>query len=359
MGAPQTRGRRRGIAGVGAAARATAAVVVAVLAFAGSGAGSSHELDRSVRIGTAVQRANELLLAGTETGAPTGDGAVTLDLSTQPVRAFASAKSLRRAHWFCFPVTQEQLIHCAPPGYLQRNEPDVPLVVFDREGTTFLGTEDLIRNDVYDGKKCPFEGGGRYHATPKGYVACHEFSLPAAFRLGYRGTAEQPRRGGWFCFPVTAERLIHCAPPGYLQRNAPDVPLVVFDASGSTFLGTEDLIRNDVYRNQKCPFEGGNPFHPTPKGYVACHEFPLSLAAAAAAMKFTGLVVDRFEDGSMTSFVEGRAKVGAGGSTSYTGTGTFTTGTKSYAGVKGRYRLRGTVGPRGNGAFTLEGDVDY
>jgi len=357
MGTPRPHSRpiaiRLSAAGVGVT------IVVAVLALASAGSSSSHELDRTLRVGTQAERSNELLLAGTEEGAPTGKAAVTLDLAEEPVRPLATAKTLGRARWFCFPVTQEQLIHCAPPGYLQRNEPDVPLAVFDRNGTAFLGAEDLIRNDVYRGQGCPFEGGGRYHSTPKGYVACHQFSLPAAFRLGYRGTAEQPRLGGWFCFPVTAEHLIHCAPPGYLQRNAPDVPLLVFDSRGSTFLGTEDLIRNDVYRGQKCAFEGGGAYHRTPKGYVACHEFPLKLAAAANSMRFTGLVVERFEDGSTTSFVHGNVRFRPDGSRSYAGTGAFTVGTRSYRDVEGRYRLRGTVGRRGDGRFTVTGDIDY
>jgi hypothetical protein len=354
------RPRRRGMMIALAAAGVTVAVGVLVLVLTNGGSStSSHVLNGNLRVGTVDRSSDGLLLAGIQRGTPTGEGAVTLDLTLRPRSSLGTAKQLSSAHWLCFPITQEHLIHCAPPGYLQGHAPDVPLVVFDTKGEVFFGPEDLIRNDVYHGQKCPFEGGGPYHRTPQGYVACHQFLLPAAFRPGYRGTAEQPSRGGWLCFPITAEHLIHCAPPGYLQRRAADVPLLVFDAKGTTFLGTEDLIRNDVYRGQKCPFEGGGPYHRTPKGYVACHQFPLQLIATAREMAFSGLVVQRFDDGSMTSFVQGTVTPGPDGSASYTGTGAFTVATKSYDGAKGRYRLSGTVGRQGNGTFTLTGNAKY
>src|SRR5439155_14204095 len=149
-------------------------------------------------------------------GRVTPGGAVTIDVGLQPV-ANGSAQELSRAGWLCFPITQERLINCAPPGYLQRGAADVPLVVYDTNGQIFKGPEDLIRNDAYHGEKCPFEGGGPYHKTPRGYVACHQFPFATAFRAGIKGTAKDAGRGGWTCFPITQERLIHCAPPGYLQ----------------------------------------------------------------------------------------------------------------------------------------------
>jgi hypothetical protein len=355
---PSPGARGRTIALAAAAVVVAVAALVLVLANRGSSS-STHTLNADLLVGTlnGTGHGTHLVFAGVEGGSPTG-GAVTIDVELQPV-ADGSAQELSRAHWLCFPITQERLIHCAPPGYLQRGAPDVPLVVYDTNGKTFLGPEDLIRNDTYRGQKCPFEGGGPYHPTPRGYVACHQFPFAAAFRAGYRGTAKEASRGGWFCFPITQERLIHCAPPGYLQRGAPDVPLLVFDSKGLALLGTEDLIRNDVYRSQKCPFEGGGPYHRTPRGYLACHEFPLQRAATSGPVKFSAHIVDRFDDGSITSVDHGTITLGPNGSVSYTGTGVFTGGTRNYHGAKGRYRLSGTVGLQGDGKFTLAGRVKY
>ena len=335
-------------------------LIALLLVLANNGSSSStHTVKADLVVGALSGTGNgtNLTFAGVEGGSPPG-GAVTIDVGLQPV-ANGSAQELSRAGWLCFPITQERLIHCAPPGYLQRGAADVPLVVYDTNGQIFKGPEDLIRNDAYHGEKCPFEGGGPYHKTPRGYVACHQFPFATAFRGGIKGTAKDAGRGGWTCFPITQERLIHCAPPGYLQRGAPDVPLLVFDSKGLAFLGTEDLIRNDVYHGQKCPFEGEGPYHKTPRGYVACHEFPLQPAPPSGPVTFSAHIVDRFDDGSLTSVVNGTTKLGPNGSASYTGTGVFTGGTRNYKGAKGRYRLSATVGLQGDGKFNLAGSVKY
>jgi hypothetical protein len=345
-------------------ALAVAGVLVAVVAggliLADRGSSSStHTLDASMHVGTVngPLHGAHLVLAGIQSGSPT-QGAVTIDVQLVPP-AGATAAVFRRGGWFCFPVSQEHLIHCAPPGYLQRGAADVPLAVFDGKGKVFLGPEDLIRNDAYKGQPCPFEGGGPYHKTPKGYVACHEFPFLTALKGGYKGDAAEAAKGGWLCFPVTAEGLIHCAPPNYLQRNAADVPLLVFDTNGIVDLGPEDLIRNDVYHGQRCQFEGGGPYHKTPKGYVACHEFPLRLGAPAQPMKYTARIVVTTDNGSLKSLSHGTAVAGPGGTVTYTGDGAFTGGTRNYDGAKGTYGLKGTVGEDGNGTFTLTGTVKY
>ena len=194
------------------------------------------------------------------------------------------------------------------------------------------------------------EGG----SPPGGAVTIDVGLQPVA-----NGSAQELSRAGWLCFPITQERLIHCAPPGYLQRGAADVPLVVYDTNGQIFKGPEDLIRNDAYHGEKCPFEGGGPYHKTPRGYVACHQFPFATAFRSGPVTFSAHIVDRFDDGSLTSVVNGTTKLGPNGSASYTGTGVFTGGTRNYKGAKGRYRLSATVGLQGDGKFNLAGSVKY
>ena len=343
-----------------AAAGVLVAVVAAGLILADRGNSSStHTVNADLKVGTVdgPLHGSHLVLAGIQGGSP-APGAVTIDVQLEP-QAGATAAAFTRGGWFCFPVSQEHLIHCAPPGYLQRGAADVPLIVFDGKGKVFQGPEDMIRNDAYRGQPCPFEGGGPYHKTPKGYVACHQFPFLTALKGGYKGDAAKAAQGGWFCFPITAEGLIHCAPPNYLQSGAADVPLLVFDATGLVLLGPEDLIRNDVYHGEKCRFEGGGPCHETPQGYVACHQFPLRLGAPAQPMKYTARVVISTDNGAMKSISHGTMVAGVGGAVSYTGDGTFTGGTRRYDGAKGTYRLKGTVGQDGNGTLTLTGAVKY
>ena len=71
-------------------------------------------------------------------------------------------------------------------------------------------------------------------------------------------TSSQLQRAGWDCIaplPVTNE--LHCARPGGLVRmftgQARTLPMLVFEPSGETFLGTEINVRGDVFQNRPCP----------------------------------------------------------------------------------------------------------
>jgi hypothetical protein len=81
--------------------------------------------------------------------------------------------------------------------------------------------------------------------------------------------------------------------------------------------------------------------------------------ALKAPTEFSARIVHRFDDGSLTSIVSGTAKPAGSGSISYSGTGRYTGGTKTYDGAKGRFRLSGTVRRQDGGAFTLSGRVVY
>ena len=87
---------------------------------------------------------------------------------------------LGEAGWMCEPV--EGLgVHCFPPG-TEFGSPSITVKVFDTDDPTavhdadFLGTELLLRADIYDNGKppCP-QDHGEYSLLPFGYYACHHY----------------------------------------------------------------------------------------------------------------------------------------------------------------------------------------
>lgn len=83
-----------------------------------------------------------------------------------------TASQLEGAGWQCGPAGPNDWIHC-----LKKDPADgpsaIPVKVFSVDGEEFLGTELLIRADLYHGQPCPKEGGGEYELLPFGYRACH------------------------------------------------------------------------------------------------------------------------------------------------------------------------------------------
>lgn len=87
---------------------------------------------------------------------------------------------------------------------------------------------------------------------------------------------------GWVCVPVPGLG-VHCFPPGAF-RTPESLTVRVFDSDdaedpAAPFLGTELLIRADLYAGQPCPAEGGQyalmPASETglPADYRACHHY--------------------------------------------------------------------------------------
>ena len=88
--------------------------------------------------------------------------------------------------WFCTNVPKLG-VHCFAPGVFQSTA-SVSVLVFDtddptKENAAFLGTELLIRADLYAGQPCPPESGGAYELLPASetpfpvdYRACHHYS---------------------------------------------------------------------------------------------------------------------------------------------------------------------------------------
>jgi hypothetical protein len=114
-------------------------------------------------------------------------------------------------------------------------------------------------------------------------VALAAVALTASASPAGAVTQSQLEKAGWTCIaplPVTDEQ--HCARPGGLARlfsgEARTMTLLVFNASGKEFLGTEFNIRGDIFHGQPCPTDPPT-YEYTYLGpifgldYWACHRF--------------------------------------------------------------------------------------
>lgn len=105
------------------------------------------------------------------------------------------------------------------------------------------------------------------------------------FRMGQgsaTGNLERLSAHGWMCVPIP-QLGVHCFGPGAFSAS-PSVPVRVFDTddpthSAAPYLGTEILIRADLYAGQPCAAEGGEyellpaSETPFPVDYRACHHY--------------------------------------------------------------------------------------
>ena len=100
----------------------------------------------------------------------------------------------------------------------------------------------------------------------------------------------QLQLAGWTCFnpPVDVNRYVHCAPPGTWEatvtRHTPSARLMTFDtfdvdATDASLLGTERMIRSDLYAGQPCPTDPPSgeytslDIDPFNLDYLICHTF--------------------------------------------------------------------------------------
>jgi hypothetical protein len=91
---------------------------------------------------------------------------------------------------------------------------------------------------------------------------------------------------GWDC-PVVFN-AVHCAPPGGLARvasgEAETMTFLVFSTNDGSFLGTELIVRADVFNGQPCPTDPpsrqythlNEPPHDIGLDYYACHRYDSS-----------------------------------------------------------------------------------
>lgn len=94
-----------------------------------------------------------------------------------------------------------------------------------------------------------------------------------AVAQGKGNSPQQLINAGWSCFDVPGLG-VHCMPPGKKFGDRA-IPILYFDTSDplaaeADFLGTEILIRGDIYNGQPCPQEGASSYHDI-GDYFACH----------------------------------------------------------------------------------------
>ncbi len=91
-----------------------------------------------------------------------------------------TSATLEMAGWSCNNAGPHNWVHCLKPGVDPTSESQI-VKVFSENGDTFLGTELLIRADLYGGQPCATDGGGEYALLgagapfPIAYRACHLF----------------------------------------------------------------------------------------------------------------------------------------------------------------------------------------
>ncbi len=99
---------------------------------------------------------------------------VTLGLSAGNVVAGNNAEKKANAGFDCFEGPPPNLwTHCW--RVKDFSEPAIAVKVYSEDGAEFLGTELLIREDLYGGQPCPQDGGEWAHIEGLGYYACHHF----------------------------------------------------------------------------------------------------------------------------------------------------------------------------------------
>src|SRR3954454_2137393 len=113
-------------------------------------------------------------------------------------------------------------------------------------------------------------------------------AVSSAQAKGGGNSPAQLTQAGWTCFlPPPFNPKVHCAPPGQLEGvvagTAAHATFLVFDtdevtSASAAFVGTERLIRGDLYHGQPCPTDPPNPLYSWlfPKfqwDYYICHTF--------------------------------------------------------------------------------------
>jgi hypothetical protein len=112
-------------------------------------------------------------------------------------------------------------------------------------------------------------------------------ALPGAGGL----TADELGNAGWGCHIAGPHRWTHC---DKAKEGARSTTVRVFSTDGQTFLGTEQLLHDDVYADRPCPQDDQNPgtgfgahwvdlSGPPPLPgipYWACHHFDAIAASA-------------------------------------------------------------------------------
>jgi hypothetical protein len=118
--------------------------------------------------------------------------AVAVFATAAPAEGVSPAQ-LAQAGWSCFlPPPFNPNVHCAPPGQLERvvsgKAAAATFLAFETDDLTsenapFLGTERLIRGDLFHGQPCPtdppsYQYSWLYPRFGWDYYICHTFDSP-------------------------------------------------------------------------------------------------------------------------------------------------------------------------------------
>jgi hypothetical protein len=107
-----------------------------------------------------------------------------LAVAAAPASAGLSAQQLTDAGWTCFTPLPGDNIHCAPPGGLERLMAGAPTMTFSvfraSNPDEFLGTEFIIRSDLFAGQPCPTDPPSKQYTylgpiLGLDYYACHRY----------------------------------------------------------------------------------------------------------------------------------------------------------------------------------------
>jgi hypothetical protein len=111
--------------------------------------------------------------------------AAAVAAATAPPAQGVSQSQLENAGWDCPFVLGA--IHCAPPGGLARvlsgEAETMSFLVFRTSDGQYLGTEHIVRADLFQGQPCPTDPPSRQytHLLPLiglDYYACHRYDSP-------------------------------------------------------------------------------------------------------------------------------------------------------------------------------------
>lgn len=85
-------------------------------------------------------------------------------------------------------------------------------------------------------------------------------------------TSDKLANAGFFCVNAGPSNFLHCLRLSHFGN--PSVPVMVYSVDGSEFLGTELLLRPDIYAGQPCPQDSGDLWdYNVDLDYMACHHF--------------------------------------------------------------------------------------
>lgn len=107
----------------------------------------------------------------------------------------------------------------------------------------------------------------------------------AASTASSTGVSPAQLEPGWTCFVPSPGDNIHCAPPGGLARvvagTAETMTFLVFQASNGEYIGTEHIVRADLFNGQPCPTDPPSRQYTyllplLGLDYYACHRYDSS-----------------------------------------------------------------------------------